>query len=143
METAMARSEITGRKPAGSSKEPTTEAPAAVEKAAPIPRGAFSILEFAIAHGISEAFVFKMISEGWGPQTMRVGGRTLISVEAAAQWRLEREAAAREEAEAKAKARAEDQEAVGNGAKGRRKAIEPPARPVSGRARLAPPIPAG
>jgi hypothetical protein len=37
---------------------------------------------------------FKMQREGWGPTTMKVGSRTLISHESAARWRAEREAAA-------------------------------------------------
>src|SRR5262245_11583385 len=54
---------------------------------------ALSIAEFARLHGISTDFFFKMRREGWGPTTMRVGTRTLISVEAAEAWRRERETA--------------------------------------------------
>jgi hypothetical protein len=50
--------------------------------------GAFSIPQFCAAHGaMSEAFYHKLQTLGLGPKTMRVGGRTMISIEAAAQWR--------------------------------------------------------
>jgi hypothetical protein len=55
---------------------------------------AMSIRIFCALHGISEDMFFKMKREGWGPATMKVGSRTLISHEAAADWRREREAAA-------------------------------------------------
>jgi len=49
--------------------------------------GAYSIEQFCAAHGgISEAFFHKLVSEGRGPKLMKVGARTLISVEAAAAW---------------------------------------------------------
>jgi hypothetical protein len=35
-----------------------------------------------------------MQREGWGPTVMHVGSRTLISIEAAAAWRKQREEAA-------------------------------------------------
>jgi hypothetical protein len=56
--------------------------------------GAFSVTEFAKAHRISVAQFYVMRNEGWGPKEMRVGTRVLISFEAAAGWRREREAAA-------------------------------------------------
>ena len=55
---------------------------------------AFSITKFCERHGISESFFHKLQAKGLGPTTMRVGARTLISVEAAAAWRRAREAAA-------------------------------------------------
>jgi hypothetical protein len=58
------------------------------------PHGAYTIVEFAKAHGISESMFYKMQKLGTAPVTMVVGTRRLISVEAAAQWRREREAAA-------------------------------------------------
>ena len=60
-----------------------------------------SIREFCRLHGISEDQFFKMQREGWGPLTMKVGSRTLISYEAAAEWRRSREEAAVKEAAAK------------------------------------------
>src|SRR5262249_22805174 len=79
--TAMARPEITGRKARDS------------DDIAP-PHGAYSIREFARAHGISEDMFYRRKRAGWGRATMRVGSGTLIGVEAAAAWRREREKAA-------------------------------------------------
>ena len=56
--------------------------------------GAFTIREFCQAHRISAAFYYVMKNEGWGPREMTAGSRILISFEAAAAWRREREAAA-------------------------------------------------
>jgi hypothetical protein len=57
--------------------------------------GAYSIAGFCVAHGdLSEAFFHKLCRMGLGPKLMKVGARTLISVEAAAEWRRAREAAA-------------------------------------------------
>jgi hypothetical protein len=65
--------------------------------APPIEPWAFSIRQFCVAYGdFSIDTYFKMNREGWGPATMKVGGRTLISREAAEAWRREREAAAQE-----------------------------------------------
>ena len=61
----------------------------------------YSIKAFCIAHNISEAFFFKLKKEGRGPREMAVGRRTLISIEAAADWRHEREADAAIEARLK------------------------------------------
>jgi hypothetical protein len=55
---------------------------------------AFSIKSFCEQHEISEALYFQLQADGVGPRIMRVGGRVLISREAAAQWRRKREAAA-------------------------------------------------
>jgi hypothetical protein len=59
---------------------------------------AMSIKEFCRLHGISEDQFYKMQRGGWGPTTMKVGSRTLISHEAAAEWRRSREEAAAKEA---------------------------------------------
>ena len=75
----MARSEVMGRK---------TRSAAALS--------AYSIEQFCQAHGISIDLYFKMRRQGLGPATMKVGGRTLISIEAAAAWRRDREAASQE-----------------------------------------------
>ena len=54
-----------------------------------------SIPEFCEAHGISEGMFYKMKKQNRGltPREMKVGTRTLITFEAAAEWRAEREAA--------------------------------------------------
>jgi hypothetical protein len=65
----------------------------------PTPPACFSIKTFCAAHHISEAMFFKMREEGFGPREMRVGVRVLITFEAAADWRAERERAAATAAE--------------------------------------------
>jgi hypothetical protein len=59
---------------------------------------ALSIKAFCVLHNISEDQFYKMKREGWGPTTMKVGSRTLISAESAAAWRKAREEAAAAEA---------------------------------------------
>ncbi len=54
--------------------------------------GASTINEFCRAHRISRAFFYKLRKQGKGPRVMEVEGRRLISDEAAAAWRHEREA---------------------------------------------------
>jgi len=90
----MARDEITGRKPrqsVGSAKRRRGPLP--------VPTHVFSIPSFCAAHGFSEAFFHKLVSQGLGPRLMKVGGRTFITFEAAADWRAERERAAATAAE--------------------------------------------
>ncbi|AZO12525.1 MULTISPECIES: helix-turn-helix domain-containing protein [unclassified Mesorhizobium] len=48
---------------------------------------AYSIPEFCAAHRISRATFYNLINAGTAPRTMKVGGRVLISKEAAADWR--------------------------------------------------------
>jgi hypothetical protein len=72
----MARPEVTGRK-AG----------------APVAISALSIEQFCNSHGISLDLYYKLQRQGLGPRTMKVGSRTLISIEAAAEWRRAREIA--------------------------------------------------
>ena len=109
----MPRGEITGRKPSVSA-DPVNQAsgpptpneivpalhaePKFAKRAVPPPiRGppvapmAYSIRQFCQAHSISVDTYFRLQRAGLGPVTMKVGGRTLISVEAAAAWRRERE----------------------------------------------------
>jgi hypothetical protein len=50
-------------------------------------KACYSIDEFCVAHAISRAMFYKLRNEGKGPRTMLVGTRTLISFEAAADWR--------------------------------------------------------
>jgi hypothetical protein len=52
--------------------------------------------QFCEAHGISRALFYVMQRDGRGPAIMKVGKRTLISVEAATDWRRRMEAAAQE-----------------------------------------------
>lgn len=48
---------------------------------------AYSVREFCEAHSLSRAFFYKLRDQGMGPQIMKLGRRTLISREAAQQWR--------------------------------------------------------
>lgn len=48
---------------------------------------AFSIPDFCRSHGISRAHFYNLSKSGDAPTIMRVGRRTLISAEAAAEWR--------------------------------------------------------
>ncbi len=57
---------------------------------------AFSIAEFCRRHGISRAHFYNLLNSGDAPQVMRVGRRTLVSAEAAAQWRRRMEEAAQD-----------------------------------------------
>ena len=52
-----------------------------------------SIPMFATEHGISRSLLYKLLAEGRGPRITKISGRTLISAEAAAEWRsrLERD----------------------------------------------------
>lgn len=57
-------------------------------------RVCYTIPEFCEAHGgISKVFFHKMQKEGYGPRITKVGTRTLITVEAAAEWLKKMEAA--------------------------------------------------
>jgi hypothetical protein len=87
-----------GRKKVTGKSEPVVDEPI------PLPRLAFSILEFCDAHGISEGFYYKLKDQSKGPCEMRLGKRTLVTFESAAAWRRERELASAAEA---AKAAAE------------------------------------
>jgi predicted DNA-binding transcriptional regulator AlpA len=55
----------------------------------------FSVPDFCEAHGISKAFFYKLHKQGKAPPICKVGARSLITAEAAAEWRrsLEQEAA--------------------------------------------------
>jgi excisionase family DNA binding protein len=54
-----------------------------------------SVAEFCHQHGISRGTFYKLLGEGRGPKAVKIGRRTLISSEAAEEWRrrMEREAA--------------------------------------------------
>jgi hypothetical protein len=47
---------------------------------------------FVAEHGISRSLLYKLLAEGRGPKITRIRGRTLISTEAARDWRLRMEA---------------------------------------------------
>lgn len=52
-----------------------------------------SVDEFCKANGISQSFFYKLAKQGKAPRIMKVGKRTLISSEAASDWRKEMEVA--------------------------------------------------
>ena len=54
-------------------------------------REAFSVNDFCSAHSISRSFFYRLESKGLGPRTFKIGDRTLISKEAAAEWRAQLE----------------------------------------------------
>ena len=54
----------------------------------------YTILEFCHDHRLSRAKLYQLWNEGVGPRIMKVGAKVLISAEAAADWRRQREAAA-------------------------------------------------
>ncbi len=51
----------------------------------------YSVAEFTCQHGISRALFYKLLQAGNGPRIMKVGKRTLITNEAAEEWRRSRE----------------------------------------------------
>ena len=54
-------------------------------------KAALSIDEFCAAYGISRAFFYSLKKRGKGPRIMDLDGRQLISNEAQADWKRERE----------------------------------------------------
>ena len=50
-----------------------------------------SVEDFCNANGISQSFFYKLAKQGKAPRTMKVGRRTLVSSEAAQEWREEME----------------------------------------------------
>jgi hypothetical protein len=60
-------------------------------------RAAYSIAAFCAEHSLSRSMFYKLQSESIGPRLMKVGTKVLISAEAAADWRAEREAATAQE----------------------------------------------
>ena len=56
--------------------------------------GAYNVLGFCLAHGLSRRTFYHLRQVGDGPRIMKCGRRTLISIEAAQAWRRARERAA-------------------------------------------------
>jgi hypothetical protein len=82
----MARPEITGRKTKTSTRQR--------RDLSKVPPAAYSVQEFCDNHRISRSKFYELREKGLTPDEMLVDGRRKISVEAAARWRAEREAAA-------------------------------------------------
>ncbi len=53
---------------------------------------ALSVAQFCAAHNLSRATFYNLLKIGQGPAIMKVGKRTLVSVEAAQRWRSAMEA---------------------------------------------------
>ena len=51
------------------------------------PLGAYTVAGFCEAHGIGRSLFYKLQSVNKGPRTFKAGRKTLISVEAARDWR--------------------------------------------------------
>jgi hypothetical protein len=109
--TTVARGEITGKTPAQTVDEakrlpgPPSADSAAIEPAAksepnspakvkakpirgpPVPAAWYSLREFAAAHRLSMAMLYKLKAQGCGPRETAVGSRRFITFEAAADWR--------------------------------------------------------
>ena len=58
----------------------------------------YSVPGFCEAHRISRGYLYELWSRGAGPRRMKVGRRTLISGEAAAEWRRRMETETEEQA---------------------------------------------
>jgi len=48
---------------------------------------AFNISQFCEGHQMSRAFFYQLLKEGRGPKVVRLGGKRLITAEAAREWR--------------------------------------------------------
>jgi hypothetical protein len=51
----------------------------------------YDVSSFCESHKISRSFLYKLIAEGHGPRLLKLGRRTLISSEAATEWRARME----------------------------------------------------
>lgn len=71
-------------------------------KAPPVARACFTVAEFCEAHRISRSHFYDLARRGDGPAIIKAGNATLISVEAAGDWRRRMEADCRTLAEAAA-----------------------------------------
>jgi hypothetical protein len=109
--TTMARREVTGKKPGQTADEakrlpgPPVADSAAIEptiksepdtpakskatpiRGPPVPAAWYSLKEFAAAHRLSMAMLYKLKAEGRGPRETAVGSRRYVTFEDAARWR--------------------------------------------------------
>ncbi len=53
----------------------------------------YSVTDFCREHGISRGLFYQLLKEGRGPRVIKAGRRTLISREAAEDWRRRMEGA--------------------------------------------------
>lgn len=64
------------------------------------PQATFTVPQFCGTHNVSKTHLYALFKAGRGPRTMKVGRRTLISAEAAADWRRAMEQATDQRVEA-------------------------------------------
>jgi predicted DNA-binding transcriptional regulator AlpA len=64
-----------------------------LESNALVERRAFTLNGLCEAHGISRAMFYKLLKAGQAPRLAKVGSKTLITNEAAAEWLRAREVA--------------------------------------------------
>lgn len=50
-------------------------------------RATSTVAQFCADHNISKSFFYELVRKGHGPRLLKLGRRTLISAEAAADWR--------------------------------------------------------
>ena len=58
----------------------------------------YTVTGFCREHNLSRSYLYQLWSEGRGPRRLKIGRRTLISGEAAADWRLRMERETEEQA---------------------------------------------
>jgi predicted DNA-binding transcriptional regulator AlpA len=75
-----------------------------------------SIPVFVAEHGISRSLFYRLVKEGRGPRLTKIASRTLISAEAAAEWRARMERETEEAASRSNPVRREGQRARRGGA---------------------------
>jgi len=51
----------------------------------------YTVSGFCAAHHIARSFLYRLLREGRGPRVMKLGRRTFITREAAADWRAQME----------------------------------------------------
>jgi hypothetical protein len=54
----------------------------------PQPLAAFTVNSFCASHGIGRSLFYQLLREGTGPRIIKVKNKTIITSEAAAEWRL-------------------------------------------------------
>ena len=62
-----------------------------------LPPATLTVGQFCLTHNISRALLYLLLRNGRGPRVMKAGRRTLISAEAAADWRRAMETASAED----------------------------------------------
>jgi predicted DNA-binding transcriptional regulator AlpA len=90
---ARSRSRMPEPKPRGRSKK---SVPQKRQRMDGVPLQAMSVEQFSRAHNINRDTFYELLKRGEAPECMKLGKRRLISFEAAARWRAQREREATE-----------------------------------------------